>query len=68
VLFALRSPFNSRLKWMKTIHAPPRKAEDQRRMAVVKGAAERILGCCTHYLHKGGWPLPTQYRPAEQEP
>jgi magnesium-transporting ATPase (P-type) len=52
-LFARGSPFNSRLKWMKTIHAPPRKSEDQRRMAVVKGAPERILECCTHYMHKG---------------
>jgi len=29
-------PFNSRLKWMKTIHKPPSKSADQRRLAILK--------------------------------
>ncbi len=47
------SPFNSRLKWMKTIHKPPAAKQDQRRMAVLKGAPEIVLKSCTHYYHKG---------------
>jgi hypothetical protein len=51
------SPFNSRLKWMKTIHAPvpavSEELEDQRRLAVLKGAPEIILKSCSRYLSKG---------------
>ena len=46
-------PFNSRLKWMKTIHKPPPTKADQRRLAVLKGAPEIVLKSCSHYLNKG---------------
>ena len=46
-------PFNSRLKWMKTIHKPPPTKADQRRLVVVKGAPEIVLESCSHYLNKG---------------
>jgi magnesium-transporting ATPase (P-type) len=38
---------------MKTIHKPPAAKQDQRRMAVLKGAPEIVLKSCTHYYHKG---------------
>jgi hypothetical protein len=41
-----RSPFNSRLKWMKTIHAPPLKQPDQRRMAILKVGITNERGSC----------------------
>lgn len=41
---------------MKTIHKPPASKQDQRRMAVLKGAPEIVLKSCTHYFHKGTSP------------
>lgn len=46
-------PFNSRLKWMKTIHKPPPTKADQRRLVILKGAPEIVLKSCSHYLNKG---------------
>jgi len=46
-------PFNSRLKWMKTIHKPPPTKADQRRLVILKGAPEIVLKSCTHHLLKG---------------
>ncbi|TFJ81370.1 hypothetical protein NSK_007331 [Nannochloropsis salina CCMP1776] len=46
-------PFNSRLKYMKTIHRPPPTQADQRRVVILKGAPEIVLKSCTRYMSKG---------------
>jgi len=45
--------FNSTNKWQLSIHRPAVDAEDQRRIILQKGAAERIIANCSYYLEDG---------------
>merc|ERR1719193_1077676 len=57
-------PFDSANKWQISVHAKTRamfpcgaldddESWEKRAVAVLKGAPERVLNMCTHYLHEG---------------